>query len=247
MRKLLIVLLPFLFFVVEGCTQAEVVADKVIKELNEKIGKHQVQLKDAEKLLVKLKEAKRKALINEKMSKKGISGHQDQVKEAQGKLAELKGQIDKITAIEAKGSPYVTSKGKEITRAKLNNLKTKVNLRLKVAQQKLKAAEQALRISTKSASGNQLLSERLELKIVDLQGKVEIIKNNIGLLEDMEEQRKLNNSYDTSIAQGLLKDMDKTISELDVTIDIDLETMFDDTKTNSSGLSDDDVNLIDEL
>ena len=247
MRKLLVILLPLLFLTAQACTQAEVVADKVIKELNEKIGKHQVQLKDAEKLLVKLKEAKRKALINEKMSKKGISGHQDHVKEAQGQVVELTKKMDKITEIETKGAPYKTSTGKELSRAKLETLKTKVNLRLKVAKQKLKSAEQALRISTKSASGNQLLSEKLELKIADLQGKVEIIKSNIGLLEDMEEQRKLNNSYDTSIAQGLLKDMDKTISELDVTIDIDLDNMFDDTKTNSSGLSDDDVNLIDEL
>ena len=232
-----------------SCTQAEVVADVVIKQINEKIGKHRVQLKEAEKLLVKLKAAKKKAKISGHMSKRGLDGYKKNVSDAQAKVDEMQGQLDKIKGIEDKGAPYMTSKGKELTKAKLNTLKMKVSSRLNVAKAKLKSAKQALRVTAKTSKTSGTLVDRLDVKIVDLQGKIEIIRNNIGLLEDMEEQRKLSKTYDSSAASGLLKEMDRTIGELDVTIDIDLETMFEESGESdaNNGLSDDDVNLIDEL
>ena len=234
-----------------ACTQSEVVVDKVIAKINEQIGKYEVQLKSAEKMLIKLKKAQRKAKINSKMSAKNGDGYKSAVDQADSSVKELQSQFDKIEAILSKGSPYKTSKGKTLTKAKLNGLKIKVKTKLSVAAAKLRASQKALQVSVKSKEGNSAISDQLSLKIAQLEGKVEILKNNIDLLNDMEEQRKLKSDYDSELAKGLLKEMDKTIGELDSIIEVDLEEVYETSSTDingvNNGLSNDDVNLIDEL
>jgi uncharacterized protein HemX len=73
-----------------ACSQAEVVADKVMAKINEKIGKHEVQLKEAEKQLKRLKEARRKAEISARQSTKSIESKQSDVTQAQAAVDELK-------------------------------------------------------------------------------------------------------------------------------------------------------------
>lgn len=244
-------LFVLIIFTQFACTQSEVVVDKVITKINEKIGKYEIQLKSAEKMLVKLQAAQRKARINSKLSSKNGEGYQTAVDQATNAVKELQGQLDKIETILAKGAPYKTSKGKSLTKSKLNTLKVKVKTKLSVATAKFKASEKALLVSVKSKEGNAAVSDQLSLKIAQLEGKIEILKNNIDLLNDMEEQRKLKSDYDSELAKGLLKEMDKTIGELDSIIEVDLEEVFDtSTKVDdgaNNGLSNDDVNLIDEL
>jgi hypothetical protein len=63
----------------------------------------------------------------------------------------------------------------------------------------------------------------------------------------MEEQRASNNAYDPSAANSLLAEMDKTIDGIDTSIDVELEAMDETITEGNNGLSDDDVDLIDEL
>ncbi len=234
-----------------ACTQSEVVVDKMVAKINEQIGKYDIQLKSAEKMLVKLKAAQRKAKINSKLSAKNGESYQEDVNKSDSAVKTLQGQLDKIEGMETKGAPYKTSKGKKITKSKLNMLKVKVKTKLSVATAKLKSANKALQVSQKSKDGNAAVSDQLGLKIAQLEGKIEILKNNIGLLNDMEEQRKLKSEYDGELAKGLLKEMDKTIAELDSIIDVDLDDVFNAPSSVSdganNGLSNEDVNLIDEL
>ncbi len=234
-----------------ACTQSEVVVDKVVAKINEQIGKYDIQLKSAEKMLVKLKEAQRKAKINSKLSAKNGDSYQSNVDKAQAAVTELEGKLAKIEAKESKGPPYTTASGKKISKSKLNTLKVKVNTKLSVAKAKLNASKKALLVSQKSAQGNAAISEQLDLKIAKLQGKIEILKNNIGLLNDMEEQRKLKSEYNSELAKGLLSEMDKTIAELDSIIDVDMDEVFNEPSPvdegANNGLSNDDVDLIDDL
>ena len=249
--KSIVVTCAALFLMPVACTQSEVVVDKVIAKINEQIGKYDVQLKAAEKMLVKLKDAQRKAKINSKLSAKSGESYQSDVTKAQGAVDTLQAQLDKLVALETKGAPYTTSKGKKISKSKLNTLKVTVQTKLSVASAKLTAANKALQVSEKSKEGNAVVSDQLSLKIAQLEGKIEILKNNINLLNDMEEQRKLKSEYDSELAQGLLKEMDKTIAELDTIIEVDIDEVFA-APTNvdqsaNNGLSNEDVDLIDEL
>ena len=234
-----------------ACTQSEVVVDKVVAKINEQIGKYDIQLKSAEKMLVKLKEAKRKAKINAKLSSKNGESYQGNVDKSQAAVSELESKLAKIKAKEDKGPPYRTASGKKLTKSKLNTLKVKVSTKLSVAKAKLSASQKALQVSQKSAQGNTAIGEQLDLKIAKLQGKIEILKNNIGLLNDMEEQRKLKSEFDSELAKGLLSEMDKTIAELDSIIDVDMDEVFNEPssvdESGNNGLSNDDVDLIDDL
>ena len=234
-----------------ACNQAEVIADKVIAKINEKIGKHEIQLKEAEKQLKRLKEAQRKAKISARQSSKSIGTYETEVKRAQATVDELKDKRDKLKAIKAKGAPYKTSKGRELTKSDLLKLTAKVTSRLTVAESKLRTSQQALKVTQRSTQGNSSVSDQLATRIVELEGKIEILRNNLALLKQMEEQRKLKSDYDTKAAQGILSEMDRTISELDTTIEVDLEEVFDEqTSTadgNTTGLSASDNDILDEL
>ena len=67
----------------------------------------------------------------------------------------------------------------------------------------------------------------------------------------MEEQRKLKSEFDSELAKGLLSEMDKTIAELDSIIDVDIDEVFNEPSSvdasDNNGLSNDDVDLIDDL
>jgi len=142
----------------------------------------------------------------------------------------------------------MTSKGEEIKLSKLNTLKATVRNRLTVAEAKKKNAAQALRIAKKSEMGNGKISDHLSNKIIEVQGKIEILRNNIDMLHQMEEQAKLKNEYDSTLATSLLRDIDKSIVELETGIDIDLETMFaEEETTQPGGLKSEDVDLLDSL
>ena len=234
-----------------ACTQSEVVLDKVMNKINEKIGKHEIQLKKAEKMLKRLKEAQRKAKINSKLTSKDSVSYRSKVQEAQRAVDELGAQRDKLKALADKGAPYKTSKGQTISRSKLNTLTAKVNARFSIAQSKLRNAQKALKVSEKSSKGNAAVSDHLSVKIAQLDGKIMILKNNLSLLNDMREQRKLKSDYDGSETQDLLKNMDKAINELESTIDVDLDDVFEEQTstetTGNNGLSSDDVDLLDDL
>ena len=250
-RYLLTLLLTCSLGLMTACTQSEVVLDKVMTKINEKIGKHEIQLKKAEKMLKRLREAQRKAKINSKLTSKDSVSYKTKVQKAQEAVNELSAQRDKIQALADKGPPYKTSKGKTISRSKLNTLKAKVNSRFMIAQSNLKNAQKALKVSEKSSKGNAAVSDHLSVKIAELDGKIAILKNNLSLLNDMKEQRKLKSDYDSSETQDLLKNMDKAINELESTIDVDLDDVFEEqTSTETSGnngLSSDDVDLLDDL
>ena len=234
-----------------ACTQSEVVLDKVMTKINEKIGKHEIQLKKAEKMLKRLQDAQRKAKINSRLTSKDSVSYQSKVQEAQQAVDGLSAQRDKLKVLEEKGAPYKTSKGKTISRSKLNTLKAKVKARLSIAQSQLRNAKKALRVSEKSSKGNEAVSDHLSVKIAELSGKIAILKQNLSLLNDMKEQRKLKSDYDGSETQDLLKNMDRAINELESTIDVDIDDVFEEqTSTETSGnngLSSDDVDLLDEL
>ena len=246
-----LLVLSFLVAISVACTQSEVVLDKDVAQINEKIGKYEIQIKSAQKMLKKLKEAKRKALINSKLSSKNGAGYATNVAKAEASVRELEGKLGKLEALTNSGPPYKTSTGKTLTKSKVNTLTIKVKTRLNVAKAKLSSAQKVLAVSKKSSKGNAAISEQLGLKIAQLEGKIEILKNNVGLLRDMEDQRKLKNEYDNDLAQGLLKEMDKTISELDSIIEVDIEEVFDEQNKlggeANNGLSNDDVDLLDEL
>ena len=248
---LLTLLLTCSLSMVTACTQSEVILDKFMTKVNEKIGKHEVQLKKAEKMLKRLRDAKRKAKINSRLTSKDSDSYKTKVQEAEQAVNELSAQRDKVKALADKGPPYKTSKGKTISRSKLNTIKAKVNAQFTIAQSKLKNAKKALKVSEKSSKGNEAVSDHLSVKIAELEGKIAILKNNLSLLNDMKEQRKLKNDYDSSETQDLLKNMDKAINELESTIDVDIDDVFDEqtsTKTSgNNGLSSDDVDLLDEL
>jgi hypothetical protein len=225
--------------------------DKVVAQINEKIGKYDIQIKSAQKMLKKLKKAKRKALINSKLSSKNGAGYVTNVEKATASVKELQGKLSKLETLTTQGPPYKTSTGKTLTKSKVNTLTITVKTRLNVAKAKLISAKKMLAVSTKSSEGNAAISEQLGLKIAQLEGKIEILKNNVGLLKDMEDQRTLKNEYDNDLAQGLLKEMDKTISELDSIIEVDIDEVFNDQSAlvgeGNNGLSNDDVDLLDEL
>ena len=232
----------------QACTQSSVAYEKVVKMINNKIGKYEIKIKEAEKLLVKMKEAQKKARISATLNHKNLSGYEQTVKETNAVFNDLSAKMKKLEALEAKGAPYMTSKGEEIKLSKLNTLKATVRNRLTVAEAKKKNAAQALRIAKKCEMGNGKISDHLSNKIIEVQGKIEILRNNIDMLHQMEEQAKLKNEYDSTLATSLLRDIDKSIVELETGIDIDLETMFaEEETTQPGGLKSEDVDLLDSL
>lgn len=234
-----------------ACTQSEVIADKLMKQLNEKIGKYDVRIKDAEKKLKQLKAAQRKAQINAKVTARTGTRYEDEVKQAKAQVKELSEKLAKVEAIKAKGAPYKTSKGRELTVTQVNTLKIKVQTRLKIAQSKLRNAERGLKVSKSSSAGNSSVSDHLALKIAELEGKIAILKDQLRTLNNIKAQRKLKSEYDDEGTMELLKSMDRDISELESTIDVDVEDAFRDATstevTGNNGLSSSDVELIDEL
>ena len=215
--------------------------------INNKVGKYEVKIKEAEKLLAKMREAQKKAKISAKMSNSTISQNEIKAKAAAEIVQDLNEKLEKLTAIETKGAPYVTSAGKELTRSKLNELKQLLKTRLSVELAKKKSADSALKISKTGENSNQNIDQILQVKIIEVQGKIEILRNNIDLLQQMENQAKLKQEYDSSLATSLLKDIDKAIVELETGIEVDFETIFNEEPVQPGGLKASDVNLLDSL
>ena len=234
-----------------ACTQSEVLMDKITKQLNEKIGKHEIQIKKAEKMLTRLKEAQRKAKINTSLTAKNSVSYEKEVERAQAAFEELTEKQNKLKDMIAKGAPYKTNKGKELTDTEVKVLTVKVNTKLEIAKTNLKTAQRSLNISKKSNQGNGVVSDNLSIKIAQLEGKIAILKRNLDQLNDMKEQRKLKNDYEGTDTQELLGEMDKQISELESTIDVDLEEFFDDQAKvgadDKTGLSTSDEAILDDL
>jgi predicted nucleic acid-binding Zn-ribbon protein len=94
------------------------------------------------------------------------------------------------------------------------------------------------------------VSQQLEARIIKLDGQIQTLRENLALLKQMEEQRKVKSDFDATQAEGVLAEMDKTISELDTTIEVDLEDMLQDdtsSSTSSTSLSSEEADLLDGL
>ena len=113
-------ILSLLIGISTACTQSEVMLDKVVAQINEKIGKYDIQIKSAQKMLKKLKKAKRKALINSKLSSKNGAGYVTNVEKATASVKELQGKLSKLETLTTQGPPYKTSTGKTLTKSKVN-------------------------------------------------------------------------------------------------------------------------------
>ena len=238
-------------FTFTACTQSEVLLDKITKQLNEKIGKHEIQIKKAEKMLKRLRDAQRKAKINTSLTAKNNVSYEKEVERAQAALDGLTAKQAKLKDLIAQGLPFKTSKGKELSSAEIKVLGIKVKTKIEVAKANLKTAKRSLNISKKSNQGNSVVSDNLSIKIAQLEGKISILKRNLDQLNDMKEQRKLKNDYEGTDTQDLLKEMDKQISELESTIDVDLDEFFDDQakvgSDDGTGLSLSDEAILDDL
>jgi hypothetical protein len=230
-----------------SCTQSEVAYEKMVKMINEKVGKHEVKIKEAEKLLTKMKEAQKKAKLADKMGQSTLSQNETKATEAAQVVQYLNEKLEKLKAMETKGAPYIMSTGEEITRSKLNELKNVLQTRLSVEVAKKRNADSALKFSKSNESSNQKIAQILQIKIIDLQGKIEVLKNNIDLLQQMESQARLKKEYDSSVATSILKDIDKAIVELETEIDVDFETIFNEEPVQPGGLKASDVDLLDSL
>lgn len=243
-------MLSSLCFTFTACTQSEVLLDKITKQLNEKIGKHEIQIKKAEKMLKRLRDAQRKAKINTSLTAKNSVSYVKEVERAQAALDELTQKENKLKELIAKGAPYKT-KSKTLTESQVKVLKIKLSTKIEVAKTNLKTAKRSLNISKKSNQGNEVMSDNLSIKIATLEGKITILKRNLDQLNDMKEQRKLKNDYEGTDTQDLLGEMDKQISELESTIDVDLEEFIDEqTQVGEQGdskLSTTDEAILDDL
>jgi chromosome segregation ATPase len=234
-----------------ACTQSEVLLDKITKQLNEKIGKHEIQIKKAEKMLTRLRDAQRKAKINTSLTAKNSVSFEKEVERAQAAFDELTEKQNRLKDMIAKGAPYKMKIGKDLSETQVKVLTVKVNTKLEIAKTNLKTAKRSLLISKKSNQGNEAANDSLSIKIAQLEGKISILKRNLDQLNDMKEQRKLKSDYEGTDTQDLLREMDKQIDSLESTIDVDLDEFLEDQakigSNEATGLSTSDEAVLDDL
>jgi len=248
--KVKTLLITFLsIFSLLACTQAEVLWEKAVKKINNQIGKYEVQIKDYEKKIVRLEEAYKSAYINSKTAAVSHEQLQAKVNAASATLSRATENKAKLDAILAKGAPYMTSKGKELTRAQLDRLTAQVTQQMKMASMKKTSNERMLRMGDNFGKKQGQVAEQLKSKISAAKSKLELMRAQITQLRAMEEQVKAQKAIEKSAFSNIdaeFNGLDNSLAELGAEMDF-LDNQMEEMSKGPSGLNDTDVNLLDEL